>query len=596
MARRDPHSFYDDTEPKVLSFDLELKVDIENEKLHGKIKLFFEREASGKIHLDSRNLEIKEVALEDGTSLKFTVDPEIAVLGNLLEIDFTSPSKAVVIEYETSKEASALQWLKPSQTKGKVSPFLFSQCQPHHARSIIPIQDSPAVRVTYTASITVPSSLTAVMAAGSAGMNEDNEKGEKTFLFKMPQPIPPYLFAFAAGRITSKEIGPRSRIWAEPEIIEKAAYEFEEIESMIKEAESLFGPYEWERFDLLVLPPSFPYGGMENPRLTFLTPTLIAGDRSLVAVVVHELAHSWTGNLVTNANAQHFWINEGFTVWAERRIIEALYGNEAAVMSYAQGLNALKNALERFGQDSPFTCLVTNLEGVNPDDVFSEVPYEKGCLFLRLLEETVTRTNWDRFIRAYIEKYRFTSIETKELTDFIETHFPGILEKVGGDEWIYSPGVPSNCPQIQSTKLVFINNLSAALKHGTYPSPAEIAAMNTSEKLVYLQTLPRPLSQEECAWLETNFELRNASNSEILCEWLTIAASSDYEPAFSKIKVFLSEVGRMKYLRPLYKAMANSPRTRGLAMEIFQNTKDSLHLLSANVIGQEIEKYQKDLC
>jgi leukotriene-A4 hydrolase len=594
MARRDPHSYYDDSEPKISSFDLELKVDFEKERLSGKIKLFFESEVSGRIHLDSRDLAVKKAEFEDGLALNFKIHAKDQVLGNLLEIDVPAPTRTIVIEYETSENATALQWLKPSQTKGKVSPFMFSQCQPHHARSIIPVQDSPAVRVTYTASITVPASLTAVMAAGSAGVNEETGKDERTFLFKMPQPIPPYLFAFAAGRIASKEIGPRSRIWSEPEILEKAAYEFAEIENMIKEAEALFGPYEWERFDLLVLPPSFPYGGMENPRLTFLTPTLIAGDRSLVAVVVHELAHSWTGNLVTNANAQHFWINEGFTVWAERRIIESLYGTEAAVMSYAQGLNALKQALERFGPDSPFTCLVTKLEGVDPDDVFSEVPYEKGCLFLRLLEDTVSRPAWDRFIRAYIEKYRFTSIETKELQDFIETHFPGLLDKVNAFEWLYSPGVPSNCPQIQSKRLEFINNLSSAFKYGTYPSQPEIAAMNTSEKLVYLQTLPRTLNQDECVWLETNYELKNVSNSEILCEWLTISASSDYEPAFPKIKAFLSEVGRMKYLRPLYKALASSPRTRSLGRELFQNTKDSLHQLSANVIGQEIEKYEKD--
>jgi len=594
MARRDPHSYYDDAQPKISYFELDLRVDFQRERLSGKIRLVLDAEARGALHLDSRDLSIKSVCLEDGTPLRYELHPKDPVLGSKFEIFLEKPAKAVVIEYETSENATALQWLKPSQTRGKAEPFLFSQCQALHARSVLPMQDSPAVRVTYTASITVPSAITVVMAAGSAGTSDDQENGERRFFFKMPQPIPPYLFAFAAGRIAAKELGPRSRIWAEPEILDKAAYEFAEIENMIKEAEALFGPYEWERFDLLVLPPSFPYGGMENPRLTFLTPTLIAGDRSLVAVVIHELAHSWTGNLVTNANAQHFWINEGFTVWAERRILEALYGSEASVMSYAQGFNALKGALERFGANSPFTCLVTKLDGVDPDEVFSEVPYEKGCLLLRLLEETVSRPNWDRFIRAYIEKYRFTSIETEELTAFMEAHFPGVLEKIGSDDWLFKPGIPPNCPQIVSQRLDFINNLSAAFRHGTYPSQAEILGMNTSEKLVYLQGLGRPMSREECVWLENNFELKNVSNSEILCEWLTIAAASDYEPAFPRIRAFLSEVGRMKYLRPLYKAMGNNGRTRALAREIFVSTKDSLHKLSANVIGQEIEKYEKD--
>lgn len=594
MAKIDPHSYYDNSQPKITSFNLKAKIDFEKNKLICKVVLFFEKEVTGTLRLDSRDLIIKSVSYEDGSPLHFKVHTKDKVLGNLFEIDFQKPSKSAVIEYEVEKDSTALQWLKPEQTKGKQKPFLFTQCQPHHARSLVPLQDSPSVRITYTAELTVPSDLTAVMAAGASEVLEDKDKGEKTFCFKMPQPIPPYLFAFAVGRITSKDLSSRSKIWAEPEIVEKAAYEFEEIEEMIKKAESLFGPYEWERYDLLVLPPSFPYGGMENPRLTFITPTLIAGDRSLVSVVIHELAHSWTGNLVTNLNAQHFWINEGFTVWAERRIVEAIYGVEASVMAYAQGFNALKSAIDRFGENSPFTCLVTNLEDVDPDDVFSEIPYEKGSLFLRLLEETVSRASFDRFIRAYIEKYRFTSIDTKELCSFIEAHFPNLLEKVSADKWLYSPGIPDNCPKVVSSRLEFITNLSSGFKFGTYPTPEEIASMNPSEKLVYFQGLPRVLNTEQLDFLVANFNLKEVTNSEILTEYLIISASSDYEPAFPQTKAFLSEVGRMKYIRPIYKAMGRNKRTREMAREIFEKTKDSLHPLSRSVIMQEIEKYEKD--
>lgn len=594
MAKIDPHSYYNDSHPKIVNFDLKINVNFEEERLFCKVLLNFDREATGIVHLDSRDLVVKSVSLEDGTPLDFKIHPKDKVLGNLFEIFFPKPSKSIVVQYEVEKDATALQWLKPEQTKGKVKPFLFTQCQPHHARSLVPLQDSPSVRVTYTAEITVPKDLTAVMAAGISESAVEKESGEKTFFFKMPQPIPPYLFAFAVGRIVSRDLSPRSRIWAEPELVEKAAYEFEEIEDMIKKAESLFGPYEWERYDMLVLPPSFPYGGMENPRLTFITPTLIAGDRSLVSVVIHELAHSWTGNLVTNLNAQHFWINEGFTVWAERRVIETIYGVEASVMSYAQGFNALKSAMERFGENSPFTSLVTNLENVDPDDVFSEIPYEKGSLFLRLLEETVSRTSFDRFIRAYIEKYRFTSIDTKELCSFIETYFPNLLEKVSAEKWLYHSGIPENCPRIVSARLEFINNLSSGFKFGTYPTPLEIDSMNPNEKLVYFQGLPRTLTKEQLDFLVREFNLKEVTNSEILAEYLTIAAGSDYEPSFLQIKSFLSEVGRMKFIRPIYKAMGKNKRTRELGKEIFEKTKDGLHTLSRSVILQEIEKYEKD--
>lgn len=594
MAKIDPHSYYDDSQPKITSFHLKAKIDFEKTKLFCKVVLFFEKEVTGTLKLDSRDLIVKSVSSESGIPLNFRIYPKNKVLGNLFEIDFENPLKSVVVEYEVEKNSTALQWLKPEQTKGKMKPFLFTQCQPHHARSLVPLQDSPSVRITYTAELTVPSDLTVVMAAGASEVFEDKDKNEKTFCFKMHQPIPPYLFAFAVGRITSVDLSSRSKIWAEPEIVEKAAYEFEEIENMIMKAETLFGPYEWERYDLLVLPPSFPYGGMENPRLTFLTPTLIAGDRSLVSVVIHELAHSWTGNLVTNLNAQHFWINEGFTVWAERRIIEAIYGVEASVMAYAQGFNALKSAIERFGQDSPYTCLVTNLENIDPDDVFSEIPYEKGSLFLRLLEETVSRTSFDRFIRAYIEKYRFTSIDTKELCSFIEAHFPNLLEKVSANKWLYSPGIPENCPKVVSSKLEFITNLSSGFKFGTYPTTEEISAMTPSEKLVYFQGLPRVLTTEQLDFLVTNFNLKEVTNSEILAEYLTIAAGSDYEPSFPQIKSFLSEVGRIKYIRPIYKAMGKNKRTRMMAREIFEHTKDSLHPLSQSVIIQEMEKFEKD--
>src|SRR5262249_7694325 len=287
---------------------------------------------------------------------------------------------------------------------------LFSQCQAIHARTMVPVQDTPTRRVTYKAEITVPAPLSAVMSAGPAGDRPGATAGTRTFLFEMPQPIPPYLLAPALGQPGRPDLRRRSRVWAEPATVERAAWEFAGIEEMMVKAEKLFGPYEWDRYDMLVLPPSFPYGGMENPRMTFLTPTLLAGDRSLVDVVAHELAHSWTGNLVTNANNEHFWLNEGTTVYAERRIQEALHGEGAAALSWAIGQTALDQELERFGPGSPLTCLRLKLAGVDPDEAFSSIPYEKGARLWALVERTAGRAVFDKALREYIAAFRFTSI------------------------------------------------------------------------------------------------------------------------------------------------------------------------------------------
>ncbi|MFY0579211.1 M1 family aminopeptidase/hydrolase [Cystobacter fuscus] len=310
---------------------------------------------------------------------------------------------------------------------------------------MVPLQDTPRLRIRYEAELTVPRELRAVMAAGFVGREEKGEEAVERY--EMPQPIPPYLLAFAVGRLASKELGPRSRVWAEPEVLERAAAEFEDVDAMLRAAEALFGPYDWERFDLLTMPPSFPYGGMENPRLTFLTPTLLAGDKSLVSVVAHELAHSWTGNLVTNASAEHFWLNEGFTVFAERRIVEALYGEDVAALHATLGRGALEQTLQHFKEHPQLTCLRTHLTGVDPDEAFSLVPYEKGYLFLRALEDAVGRDAFDGFLRDYLQTHRFQALTTEEFTAFVERRLPGALAKVDAEAYLSRPGIPQARPR-----------------------------------------------------------------------------------------------------------------------------------------------------
>ncbi len=428
--------------------------------------------------------------------------PEEPILGQRLRLSLPEGTREVRLRYRTSPDAPALQWLSPEQTAGGEHPFLFSQCQSIHARSLAPLPDTPRNRLTYEAEVEVPRPLGAVMSAGPAGEGPGARPGTRVLRFAMPQPIPPYLLALAVGRLDSRDLGPRSRVFAEPETVEAAAYEFAETEAMIVRAEELFGPYDWDRYDMLVLPPSFPYGGMENPRMTFLTPTLLAGDRSLVDVVAHELAHSWTGNLVTNADMEHFWLNEGFTVWAERRLLEALHGEEATVLAWAIGEKALLESLERFGAGSPLTRLRTELAGTDPDDAFSSVPYEKGARFVTLLERTAGRPRFDRFMREYMARFRFTSITTEEFVAFLDSRAAGPRRA----EWARRSGSTSR--GCRRTRPVFRSaRLDGARRPSPRPSPggerpaaaAGRRAGPPSETLVYLQNLPREIDRRGAA-------------------------------------------------------------------------------------------------
>ncbi len=591
MAREDPHSHADGEQPRARHLRLRLRVDFVTRRIEGEASLVLEAPAEGLLDLDARALEILDVTTDSGAAIPFDLGPDQPILGSRLRLTLPAGTREVRLRYRTSPEAPALQWLSPEQTEGRKHPFLFSQCQPIHARSLVPLQDTARIRLTYEAEVEVPDPLAAVMSAGPAGEGPGSRTGTRVFRFRMPQPIPPYLLALAVGRLESRELGPRSRVFAEPETVEAAAHEFAETEAMISRAEELFGPYDWDRYDMLVLPPSFPYGGMENPRMTFLTPTLLAGDRSLVDVVAHELAHSWTGNLVTNADMEHFWLNEGFTVWAERRLLEALHGPEATVLAWSIGERALEESLERFGADSPLTRLRTELAGMDPDDSFSSVPYEKGARFVALLERTVGRERFDRLMRAYVARYRFTSITTEEFLRFLDGELPGVATQVGAREWLYEPGLPQNAPVFRSPRLDGLVALAHAFAGGERPASSASAAWSPAEMLVYLQNLPREIEREGCAWLDAALGLTGRGNHEILVEWLTIAAGSDYEPAFPRLREVLLRVGRMKYLRPLYAALGRHPRTRALAREVFAEAAPRYHSLSRRVAASVIEKY-----
>ncbi|MEY4547132.1 MAG: hypothetical protein RL685_3327 [Pseudomonadota bacterium] len=597
MARFDPHSWCDGDQPEMESLALQLVVDFHSHTLAGEVTLQLRASSlppqGGPLDLDTRELAIisvESVSIESvaGKKLPYSLELTDPILGARLRIDLPAGVDGVRIRYRTSAQASALGWLEPAQTASGQHPYLFSQCQAIHARSIVPLQDTPRRRVTFTASLDVPAELHSLMAArfvtrqpGAAGRAIDH--------WLMPQSIPPYLLALAVGDVTSRELSPRVRVWAEPSQIEAAAHEFAAVESMIEAAEQLFGSYDWERFDLLVMPPSFPYGGMENPRLTFLTPSLIAGDRSLVNVVAHELAHSWTGNLVSNATAEHFWLNEGFTVYAERRILEALEGREIAELHAAVGRQALERELLRFAAQPQLTRLCTHLTGIDPDHAFSLVPYEKGYLLLRALEQSEGRERWDAFLRQYMQRFRFCSITTEELLAFLEAELPGALERVHAKDYLHGEGLPAHAPEARSQRLAQLLALPPAI-----PDAASGMTLSPLEWPLYLDHMPRPSSPETCAALDERFQLSTSHNAEILSAWLQLALESEYAPALPRAEAFLGEVGRMKYLRPLYRALAIRPQTRERARELFQRYRPGYHPIACHVIDQVLREAEAE--
>lgn len=570
MPRLDPHSYNDSTQPETETLDWKARVDFRTRRLHAEVTLTLKEASAGPLDLDTRDLDIRAVVDAQGKPLPFLLSPPEPILGSRLRVELPPGLRQLTVRYRTSPEASALQWLTPPQTAGGQHPFLFSQCQAIHARSVIPLQDTPRIRIRYKAALTIPKALKAVMAAGFVRREEPGVEAVEHY--EMPQPIPPYLLAFAVGSLTAKELGPRSRVWAEPELIEDAASEFEDVDAMLRVAESLFGPYEWERFDVLTMPPSFPYGGMENPRLTFLTPTLLAGDKSLVNVVAHELAHSWTGNLVTNASAEHFWLNESFTVFAERRILEALDGQENASLHAALGRRSLETAIEHFRAHPHLTVLRTHLTGIDPDDVFSQIPYEKGYLMLCAMEAAVGRPAFDAYLKRYIDTFRFQALTTEDWVAFTERELPGVLAQVQGEAYLNQPGIPAAAPTARSRRLEEIQRFK-----GTVPSVEEVKHWTPTEWQLFLEWMSPHTPRDTIRALDERFRFTQSRNSEVLVAWLVAAIRARYEPAIERAGSFLGEVGRMKYLKPLYSILHSTPEYRSKAREIFQKNAERYH-------------------
>src|SRR6185503_10307194 len=376
---KDPASYTELAQGKIKHIDFRIGVDFSTRTLNIEATYQMQEPVHGSLFLDSFKIDLKQ-ARTNGRELEWKFDTRDDILGERLHLKGLEGTSTFTLMFHTSPEARALQWLNAAQTAGGNYPFLYSQCQAIHARSIFPCQDTPSVRFTYSAEVKVSQGLVAAMAAEQIEVQEGKQT---TFVFKMPQPIPSYLFALAVGNLAFRELGPRTGIYAEPQTIEAAAWEFAENETKIIEAEKLLGPYLWGRYDMLVLPPSFPFGGMENPRLTFLTPTAILGTRGQVNLITHELAHAWTGNLVTNATWQDFWLNEGWTTYAEQRITEILEGKDAVDLNAVYDEKRTFEIIERAGVDSPSTRLKLSGDDKDADSMTSQLAYTKGCFFIK---------------------------------------------------------------------------------------------------------------------------------------------------------------------------------------------------------------------
>ncbi len=579
----DLHSFARPEEAVVTHLHLNIRVDFARKMLSGKATLDIEvKENVRQLLLDTQGLIIEKVTLDEDQPTSFHLGKTVEHLGQPFEITIHPETQKVTIVYQTSPTAEALQWLNPQQTAGKKHPFLFTQSQAILARSWVPCQDSPGIRFTYSARVQVPNELLAVMSASNP--TQKNDSGLYTFEMKLR--IPAYLLALAVGDITFRALDERTGVYAEPVTLEKAVNEFAETGRMLETAEQLYGPYAWERYDLLVLPPSFPFGGMENPRLTFTTPTILAGDRSLTSLIAHELAHSWSGNLVTNRTWNDFWLNEGFTVYFERRIMESLYGRSYSEMLALLGYQDLQETVNELGTDSADTKLKLNLEGRSPDEGVSDIAYEKGYFLLRLIEETIGREKCDAFVTAYFREFAFRSMGTEQFLLYIERKLfennPYLERKINIRKWLYDPGIPANCPQINSERLKNVDNSVDNWINTHVAANLSTQGWTSHEWLHFIRHLPFSMTIAQMEDLDQAFHFTDSGNAEVLAAWFLPVIRNQYEQAYPALKKFLLTVGRRKFLTPLYKALIQTEDGAKRALQYYSEARPNYHYVTTN--------------
>ncbi len=584
----DEHSFANTDAVTSHHVYLDLDIDFERRALVGFIEhhLTWQDAQSRELVLDTRDLIIEKVYYQNAEgnwhSAQFALAATHPVKGQKLTISLKEQAEKVRIYYQSQPQASGLQWLSKAQTGTKTHPFMYSQSQAIHARSWMPVQDTPAMRVTYSARIQTPDTIRAVMSAD----NSDALVVDGDYRFHMPQPIPPYLIAIGAGNLAHQAMSSQTAIFAEPDILAASIAEFDDTQAMMDKTNDMYGEYAWGQYDLLMLPPSFPFGGMENPRLSFITPTVVAGDKSLVNLIAHELAHSWSGNLVTNATWEDLWLNEGFTSYVENRIMEAVFGKRRAIMEQSLDKDALVAQLPKL--DPADTRLRLELNGRDPDDAFSKVPYIKGQLFLIYLEEKYGRERFDAFVKSYFNDFAFKSLTTKTFVDYLEANlinrYPGIVSMDKVNEWIYAPGLPKDAPNPTSDAFIQVEgHLAKWLSDEQTLAAIPTSSWTVHEWLHFINSLPRELAREKLVALDETFQLTQSTNAEIRFAWFELAIQNDYRQADDALAEHLSGIGRRKLIVPLYRALAKKGR-KEWAAAIYRRSRPTYHPLAQGTL------------
>ncbi len=586
----DEHSYAQPDKVRTTDLALDLAIDFDKKTIGGTATYALDwlDKSATQLVLDTRDLTIDkaEGLGADGKwePLKFALADKDKVLGSALTIETPNRPAKVRVSYTTSPEASGLQWLAPSMTEGKQTPFMFSQSQQIHARSWVPLQDTPQIRFTYSANVKSPANVMVLMSAD----NDPAAARDGDYSFKMPQKIPSYLLAIAAGDLVFKPVGARSGVWAEPAMVDKAVAEFDDTEKMIDAAEGLYGPYRWGRYDLLVLPPSFPYGGMENPRLTFATPTVIVGDKSLVSLIAHELAHSWSGNLVTFATDKDSWLNEGTTTYVQSRITEALYGRDMAAMEEVIDRDELKNEFESLDPKLQRLSLKPGTLA-DPDDQSSATVYTKGAWFLQFLEKRFGRDVFDPWLKGYFDHFAFQSITTAQFRDYLQANLidkhPNVVTMQEVDQWLFEPGIPANAPKVESGKFSTVNAARIAWQGSAkLPDKAITGAWGTQEWVHFLEGMPESLKAEQLQQLDEAYHFTGTPNGEIAMRWYPLAERSGYAAAREEMGKFLERVGRRKLILPVYKALVATPDGLAFAEQVFAKAKPATHPITAGSV------------
>ncbi len=586
----DPHSYANPNEAVVTHLNLNINVDFATQLITGSATWNITSNNANEIIFDTHHLNIQGVTLNDGENTQYELGKYNPVLGIPLIVQINENTQKVTILYSTTVDSYALQWLLPEQTAGKKDPFLFTQSQAILARTWIPCQDSPNIRFTYDATVKVDPNYLPLMSA----QNPQEKNADGVYQFKNPIAIPSYLMALCVGNLEYKNIGENTGVYAEPITMNAAFYELGEMQEMVNAAEKLYGKYEWGRYDVVFLPPSFPFGGMENPMLTFCTPTILAGDRSLTSLIAHELAHSWSGNLVTNATWNDFWLNEGFTMYFERRIMESVYGKDYADMLAVIGYSDLKFSLEEYAAENNTvdTQLKYELDGRDPDEGMSDIAYEKGYFFLKTIEKVVGRKRFDEFVKNYFANFKFQSVTTEQFLDYL---YANLLEKGGLEdqqiqvnEWIYAGGMPSSFEIPVSTRFNQVDEVVSVLAQNP-SAEVDTKEWSSHEWQRFLREISDSLDADKMKTLDNRYHFTASQNKEVAALWLQSAIRYNYKTAFPALEQFIKEVGRRKFQVPLYIELMDNPATAEMGKSFYAKYKQNYHAVSVKILDEIVK-------